>query len=78
MFSEQQISVVVTACEKRLGCPLTDLRARLLRQRNWNGTIWELHSLYVPLHRFENVNHEPGAGMPDVFFERFWRVTFVY
>lgn len=66
MISERQIRYLLTKCETALGRQLTDLRARLLRHKNHDASIWELICLAVSLECFERVDHEPTTGMPDI------------
>jgi hypothetical protein len=73
MLSERQIEYLLKECEARLNAPLAGLRERLLRDRNYAGSIFELVLLYVLLNRFERVEPETGPGMPDVIIRGRWR-----
>lgn len=60
-------------CEARLNAPPAGPGERLLRDRNYAGSIFELVLLYFSLNRFERVEPETGRGMPDVIIRRRWR-----
>ena len=66
MISEQQIRYLLDQCERALGQELADLRARLLRHKNYDATIWELICLSAALNSFKRLDHEPAPGTPDI------------
>jgi hypothetical protein len=66
VLSERQIEHLLESCERKLSKSLSVLRERLLRDGNPGSVIWELVLLHTFLGRFDRVEHEPGAGMPDL------------
>jgi hypothetical protein len=75
MIAENQTKFILEECERAVGNPLTNLRERLLHQRDTNATIWELLVLYgaLPLGKVE---HEPSSSMPDIRIDTSDGITF--
>lgn len=78
LISERQIEALLCECEAELARDLSGLRARLLHNRHYNGTIWELIVLYTAIKRTDlQIDYEPDDAMPDIRFynasgTRFW------
>jgi hypothetical protein len=66
MISEKQIEALLEECESNLDRRLDGLRLRLISNRNFISTIWELIALHSTLSLNISVKHEPGKAMPDI------------